>query len=69
MRALPAPSFALKQGTLHAGRSTGGDVARTARGAGLRTPSAGTAPAPLQGSSREASLNDSMSEMGSVYLK
>jgi hypothetical protein len=31
MRALPAPSFALKQGTLHAGRNAGGDVAQTAR--------------------------------------
>jgi hypothetical protein len=31
MRALPAPSLALKQGTLHAGLNAGGDVARTAR--------------------------------------
>jgi hypothetical protein len=30
-QALPAPSFALKQSTLRAGRSTGGDDTRTAR--------------------------------------
>jgi hypothetical protein len=32
MRALPAPSTALKQSTLRAGHHAGGDVARTARG-------------------------------------
>ena len=58
-RALSAPSFALKQGTLHAGHNAGGDVGSLypdRPGAKLRASPAGTAPAPLQGSSREASL-------------
>jgi len=36
MRALPAPSFALKQSTLHPGRHAGGDDARNARERGDR---------------------------------
>jgi hypothetical protein len=55
-KALPPLCAALKPGTWHAGRDAGGVDARTRPGAGLRTPPAGTAPAPLQGSSREASL-------------
>jgi hypothetical protein len=36
MRALPAPSFALKRGTSHTGHNAGGDDARTARERGYK---------------------------------
>ena len=45
MRALPAPSIALKRSTSHAGRNAGGDDARTARER-LAKPPAGTTLAP-----------------------
>ena len=55
MRALPAPSIALKRSTSHAGRNAGGDDARTARER-LAKPPAGTALAPHVGSHPDASL-------------
>jgi hypothetical protein len=55
MRALPAPSIALKRSTSHAGRNAGGDDARTARER-LAKPPAGTTLAPHVGSHPDASL-------------
>jgi len=44
--------------TPRTGRSAGEHDARSRPSAGLRAPPAGTAPAPLQGPSREASLDE-----------
>jgi hypothetical protein len=61
MRALPAPSLALKQSTLRAGPNAGGDDARDRPGARLRASPAGTALAPISGSSLETPFT---SELG-----
>jgi hypothetical protein len=53
------PSVTPGSELLAGGRSAGRAGSQSRPSAGLRAPRAGTAPAPLQGSSREAPLNDS----------